>query len=173
MKPCLLFLIIVAFIFNTSFSQATSPVKAFHSRFSICHFNATTETNYSIILFSDSTIRITKFIETFCDKSISVLKLEVSGVYISSGDTLYVSFFSRNSEHMGKYIIPFSNSIDNDLFLQNPSRIYILTNNFIAPLETNFPRLKKTTIDFLSSIDRKYNNLNKKPAFDRTTISFQ
>lgn len=137
--------------------QAQTPSSVFHSHVQTCHYIGTTEQDFVIELFNDSTIKISLYTSRFVDQYNSVLRYTFLGKYLLANDTIKVTFLTKNSEC--KYKQKKSNTFN--LTFEYPTSIFILNSTTISSNGGIFPTLKKSTSLISNQLDLEFKTWGK------------
>lgn len=145
-------LILLLLYFNKLFAQAQIASSVFHSHIQTCHYVGTTEQDFVIELFDDSTIKISIYTTRFVDQYNSVLRYTYLGKYYLAEDTIKVTFLTKNSEYKDKQ----KKSKTFNAILEYPTSTFILNSNTILSSDRIFPTLKKTTSLISNQLDLEF-----------------
>ena len=154
----------------TGMTQTALPSKVFHKHIQTCHYVGTTEEDYTVELWVDSTIRITRYSSNFRDQYNSTLRLTYEGKWSLSGDTLTVTYTNSNSKRNNKGQSPkiISQAKITSLDLPYPPTSFVLQNNSISPSNGAFPTLEPSTLAMVLILESKFANLTKPDAKKKT-----
>jgi hypothetical protein len=143
--------------------QVSLPIKAFQKHLQTCHFVGTTEEDFIIVLYSDSTITATKYTSSYRDQYNSVLRQVYTGTYKSANNIIKVIFTAHNSETKSKTKKISSANYANwtDTIVQYPSSTYVINENGISPDNSFFPILSSCTVANIIQLDSTFNNWDK------------
>ena len=146
-----------------SHAQSNIPTKAFHKHIQTCNFIGTTEEDFVIVLYGDTTIKITKYTSSYRDQYSTVARQVYSGTFLSNGDTIRVAFKSNNSDAKSRIKKTSSATYTNRSVIpvQYPSTKYVIKENEILSVDYLFPRLSIVTISNIILLDSEFNNWDK------------
>jgi hypothetical protein len=162
-------LILILLTRQSAFGQNVVPVKVFHKHVQTCHYVGTTEEDFVIALYRDSTIKVTKYISNYSDGYRSVLKQEFEGKFVALADTILVEFSKKSAtikKNPGKYGSAIYATHDNKFYqtpYQYPPNKYVLKQNEIISLDNLLPGLDSTTIVNIVLLDTQFNSWDKTP----------
>ena len=147
--------------------QILLPIKTFHKHIQTCHYVGTTEEDFFIVLYSDSTIQATKYTTAYYDQYGTILKLVYSGRYEHLGDTIKAIFSSHNSEIKSRTKKPsnyanwinYANRIN--ILAQYPTSTYVLIENKIVSDNDFFPPLSRCAVVDSIQLDSKFRAWDK------------
>ncbi len=150
----MLFLILF-FYLNSSLvlGQNKLPSTVFHKHIQTCHYIGTTEDDYVIKLYSDSTIEIARFTSSYWVLYKSVIEIIYSGKYLKNGDSVLVTYSgqSQNIRHKNPPATKISKESP-DLFVKYPPPVFLLSEKSIRPATGIFPILEKSSIRKIATI---------------------
>lgn len=148
-----------------SYGQISFPTKGFHRHIQTCHYVGTTEEDFTIVLYNDSVIKVSKYASNYIDQYSSVTRQVYIGRYVINGDTLVAKFSDHNSDmKSNNKKIGLKPSIKN---FQFPPTTYIINKKSVAPLENLFPVVFSMTVSDIISIETKFENWDKNIANNR------
>jgi hypothetical protein len=163
----LLILLIIIFAGLHSTGQISLATKVFHKHLQTCHVVGTTEEDFVVELFSDSTIKISIYQSDYRDRYTSILRDNYFGKYILCGDTMKIKYLSINSEVKSKI----KKQTTNSLYIKPvkslvfyPTTIFLFGDNFIQATDQLLPRLSLSTFILANQLDYKFCNWDKRPS---------
>lgn len=145
---------------NISFAQYKPTKQAYYLHSQLCNVVGTTEEDFSIEFFDDSTVQVSCYLSSYHDQYISVTRTASFGKYSIVEDTIRITYFNQpiSTKYRNKSAgaIPLiKNEQDRILY---PSNVFILNQNIIIPLGLFFSTTKKAGPEKLRKLEYEFEN---------------
>jgi len=138
-------IVILSIILLFSFKSEEKSCKLFHNHQQLCHLVGTSETDFVIQLFNDSTIKYIIYRTSYLDGYNEISKETHTGKYFQIKDTINTKYFS--SSFVSKFRDNTSIDYYTDTILPQPSTTqFLISKKELTPLngiKTPFDKISK------------------------------
>jgi hypothetical protein len=143
-------------------AQDEIPIRVFHKHIQICQYVGTTEEDYTIELFSDSTVKLNLYRSNYRDQYDALVKETYFGKYVSIGDTIKVSELLSSIEKKCKRPLKLEADNKHPLVLRRLSNIvFVVQGNLLLADDVSWSGLCRSSASQALMLANRFNEWGK------------
>ena len=171
-------LILLPFLLITihAVGQISLPTSVFHKYTQLFkyddqfrNFAETTEKDFVMEIFHDSTVKITEYTCSYLDSHNSLLRFTYIGKYKLANDTLRINYLTHKCElrHKSSPINGVERTSPSDSFFFYPPSTYVFNHDLLTSTDDNSLALTRANPSKARELDTKFNSWDKSNAAEK------